>query len=58
MKEELEKLTSELSDLNESMNQEQAFGSNEISGMMSNISHMQAGVQNKNEQLQCLEKAL
>jgi hypothetical protein len=40
MKEELEKLTGELSELNESMNQETAFGSNEIAGMVNNISHL------------------
>jgi len=34
---ELEKMTAELSDLNESMNEEQQYSQKEITGMMGNI---------------------
>lgn len=55
---ELEKMTAELSDLNESMNEEQQYSQKEITGMMGNIQSMQSSIQNKGEQLQCLQQAL
>ena len=52
---ELERLTAELGDLNESLNEEQQYSQKEITGMMGNIQSMQSSIQNKGEQLQCLE---
>lgn len=55
---ELERLTSELGDLNESMAQEEQYSQKEINGMMGNIQNMQSSISSKGEQLQCLENAL
>lgn len=51
-------MQSELSSLNESMSEEQEYSQKEIEGMMSHIKSMENSVQNKGEQLECLEKAL
>lgn len=55
---ELERLTGELSDLNDSMTQEQQYSQKDISERMSSISDSQNQVSEKGQQLECLEKAL
>lgn len=55
---EMERLTSELSDLNDSMSEEEQYSEKEINGMMGNIQNMQTSISSKGEQLQCLEQSL
>lgn len=55
---ELERLTGELSDLNDSMTQEQQFSQKDINERLSSISDSQNQVSEKGQQLECLEKAL
>lgn len=56
--EELERLQAELSELTQTMDQEQQYSENEINGIVNSVQGMQESLLSKNDQLKCLEQAL